>query len=281
MLTFSGFLKENQELNEALVTFGGKAYPKFGQVVILAGGAGSGKGFVSDKLLGIEGRVLDVDAVKELAMASEKLAKRIKDETGYDIKNFDMKKPENVSTLHTLLSDVYGVVSKTEKRVFAGIAQAAPDRKPNLIFDVTLKDIGKLRKITSQAEQLGYLKENIHIVWIMNDVKVAMKQNLERSRTVPEKVLVGTHTGAATTMAEILNKGDKLRAYMDGDIWIVFNKRGADSTIKSSESGGMYIVDAKYLRVKKKGHRSRTVKDLEDDVVRKIRSYAPAKAEFN
>ena len=33
-------------MNEKLITFGGKAYPKFGQVVILAGGAGSGKGFV-------------------------------------------------------------------------------------------------------------------------------------------------------------------------------------------------------------------------------------------
>ena len=33
-------------LIEKLITFGGKAYPKFGNVVIMAGGAGSGKGFV-------------------------------------------------------------------------------------------------------------------------------------------------------------------------------------------------------------------------------------------
>lgn len=37
--------KDFTSLDEALITFGGKAYPKFGQVVILAGGAGSGKGF--------------------------------------------------------------------------------------------------------------------------------------------------------------------------------------------------------------------------------------------
>ena len=34
--------KDFTSLDEALITFGGKAYPKFGQVVILAGGAGSG-----------------------------------------------------------------------------------------------------------------------------------------------------------------------------------------------------------------------------------------------
>ena len=36
------------QLQEALITFGGKPYPKFGNIVILAGGAGSGKGFIRD-----------------------------------------------------------------------------------------------------------------------------------------------------------------------------------------------------------------------------------------
>lgn len=39
MISFKEFLSLYQ-LNEKLITFGGKAYPKFGQVVILAGGAG-------------------------------------------------------------------------------------------------------------------------------------------------------------------------------------------------------------------------------------------------
>ena len=36
--------KEFTELEEALITFGGKAYPKFGQVVIQAGGSFIAKG---------------------------------------------------------------------------------------------------------------------------------------------------------------------------------------------------------------------------------------------
>ena len=38
--SFKTYLEKQEELEEALITFGGKAYPKFGQVVIQAGGAG-------------------------------------------------------------------------------------------------------------------------------------------------------------------------------------------------------------------------------------------------
>jgi hypothetical protein len=69
MLSFKQYLNENlSELTEALITFSGQAYPKFGNVVILAGGAGSGKGFVKDKLIGIEGFNFDVDELKSLSL---------------------------------------------------------------------------------------------------------------------------------------------------------------------------------------------------------------------
>lgn len=34
----------NESIDEALITFGGKAYPKFGQIVIISGGAGCFRG---------------------------------------------------------------------------------------------------------------------------------------------------------------------------------------------------------------------------------------------
>ena len=66
-------MKFSEFLSEALMTFGPGAYPKFGNVVILAGGAGSGKGMQKDKLLGINGVNLDVDAIKKLAASAPKL----------------------------------------------------------------------------------------------------------------------------------------------------------------------------------------------------------------
>lgn len=267
--------KDFVSLDEALITFGGKAYPKFGQVVILAGGAGSGKGFTLEKLLGIEGITLDVDALKKLVMGSTKLAAEIKAKTGHDVKTMSLKNPDNVATLHHVIADVFNVSNKNQARVYAGIAAAPEDRKPNLIFDVTLKSMSKLASIARDVETLGYHKENIHIVWVMNDVHIAMQQNLKRDRVVPKEILMDTHEGAALTMAKILNMGDSLKQYMDGDIWISFNKVGIDSEIKKSDKGGMFVVKSNYIKVKSKGKAQKSIDQLDKELVAKVAAYAP------
>lgn len=267
--------KDFASLDEALITFGGKAYPKFGQVVILAGGAGSGKGFTLEKLLGIEGITLDVDALKKLVMGSTKLAAAIKDKTGHDVKTMNLRNPENVSTLHHVIADVFNVSNKNQSRVYAGIMAAPEDRKPNLIFDVTLKSMSKLASIARDVEALGYQKENVHIVWVMNDVHIAMQQNAKRDRVVPKEILLDTHEGAALTMAKILNMGDSLKQYMDGDIWVSFNKVGIDSEIKKSDKGGMFVVKSNYIKVKTKGKPSKSVDELDKEMVKKVAAYAP------
>lgn len=268
-------LSFNQFVNEKLITFGKSAYPKFGHVVIISGGAGSGKGFQKSSLFGIEGKVLDVDALKELAIKSEKFAKKVKDETGHDLKTFDLKNPENVSKIHEILSDVFNLIKKNEKALFASILTAAPDRKPNLIFDVTLKDRKKLESITRNVKELGYDPKNIHIVWVVNKIDVAIEQNKARSRVVPEEILLDTHEGAAVTMKNILDMGDKLKQYLDGSIYLSFNAVGVDTKIEKSGRGGSYVKDANYIKVKEQGKPQLSSNDLGDEIYQKIKSYVP------
>ena len=117
-------------------------------------------------------------------------------------------------------------MSRRMKTLYTSILTAPPDRKPNIIFDVTLKDLQKLEKITRQVSAIGYPKENVHIVWVVNDIEVAKAQNKDpkRGRVVPADILVNTHRGASATMNDILNMGKGLRKYMDGDIAFAFNK---------------------------------------------------------
>lgn len=271
MKKFSEFVK----LEEKLMVFGKKAYPKFGNVLILAGGAGSGKGFVTSKLVGMEGIVLDVDRVKELVMASTKLSARIKRETGHDISQFDLKKPENVSTLHNLLASEYKTTKKMDKRVFDGVLAAPEGRKPNIIFDVTLKDMGKMAQIAKQVRDLGYEKENVHIVWVMNKVDVAIDQNNKRSRTVPLEILVSTHEGAAITFKNLMAMGEGAKNYADGDWYIAFNQVGVDSELAKSGKGGSYIKEANYIRVKQQGKAPMKATELDKAIVGKIADYIP------
>jgi hypothetical protein len=277
-------------LMEKLITLGGQAYPKFGQVVILAGGAGSGKGFQISNLLGIEGKVFDVDALKKMAIKSKVFAAKVKKETGYDLKNFDLRKPENVSKLHDILGATYSLDNKDKKRVFAGILAAAPDRKPNLIFDVTLRSLSKLDSIARNVAELGYDKSSIHIVWVVNDIEVAIEQNKKRDRVVPEEILIGTHEGVALTMKKVLDMGGKLSKYMDGDIWLTFNKAKVDTKLETSASGtadykgktyktagdkGTFISQADYFRIKQKDKPQLSSDKIGTAVYQKIKAYIP------
>ena len=278
MLSFSSFIEESfSDLSEALITFAGQAYPKFGNVIILAGGAGSGKGFIKDKLIGAEGYNFDVDALKSLSMRTPKLVERIKKEFGVDPSKLDLKKPDDVAKLHDIIGTALNLDDKRKQILFTSIMTAAPDRKPNLIFDVTLKDLRKLQNITHQVKNLGYDNEKIHIVWVINDIEIAKKQNSERSRQVPIEILVNTHRGASFTMHDIVNMGNDLKKYMDGDIVFAFNKVKVDSDVAKSDKGGMYIKDAKYFYVKRSGKPVDQNK-LTADLRAKISEYVPPSA---
>lgn len=275
-------LETYDELLEALITFGGKAYPKFGNVVIMAGGAGSGKGFVKDKLVGIEGKVFDVDALKTLAAKTPFIQKKVKSELGLDIKKIgsDMRNPENVAKMHEIVGDFLNYPDKQMKAFFTSVLTAPVDRKPNIIFDVTLKDLRKLEKITRQVSQIGYPKENIHIVWVVNDIEVAKAQNVTRDRMVPVEILVNTHRGASQTMHDIVTMGDSLKKYMDGDIVFAFNKVGVDANVSKSDKGGMFIKDSNYFYVKRKGKPATPVDKLTKEIRHKIAKYVPKNIEW-
>lgn len=277
-------LDEHSELLEKLITFGGQAYPKFGNVVIMAGGAGSGKGFTLKNLIGIEGKVFDVDALKDLAARTPTIRRKVKAELGVDLEALadNLTTPENVSKLHEIIGDYLNLPDKKTMNMYTSILASDSQRKPNLIFDVTLKDLHKLEKISRQVSNIGYAKENIHIVWVINDIEIAKKQNLnpKRGRVVPAEILINTHRGASQTMGDILNMGKSLGKYMDGDIVFAFNKIGVDSSLAKSEKGGQYITDANYFYVKKRGGDVTPINKLEKDIRHKIAQYVPKGVEW-
>jgi hypothetical protein len=290
MQSFNSFLKEEyflleeaEALLEKLITFGGQAYPKFGNIVIMAGGAGSGKGFILDKLVGVEGKVFDVDQLKTLAAKTPAIQKRVKDELGVDILKLsqDLRNPENVGKLHDIIGTYLGTDKSKEKIFYRSVLTAPADRKPNIIFDMTFKELSKLEKVARDASKLGYDKKNIHIVWVINDIEVAKQQNAERARVVPSEILINTHRGAANTMGDIINMGNTLKKYMDGDIVFAFNKVGVDANLDKSGRGGSYVKDANYFYVKKAGKAPTPVDKLDKEIRAKIKSYVPKNVEWD
>jgi hypothetical protein len=282
--SFKEHLNESFELiMEKLITFGGKAYPRAGNVVIMAGGAGSGKGFVKDRLIGLEGYTFDVDEIKKLAIKSKGFTDRSKSELGIDLKKIDLKNEEDVALLHQVVGDYFKIDNKRLKSLYTSILGANPENKPNIIFDVTLKDLTKLQNLTNSVKSIGYKSENIHIVWVVNDIEVAKKQNMMRDRRVPVEILINTHRGVSQTMNDIVNMGKTITRYMDGDIVFAFNKVGVDSSMQQRQgiSKGKYagmagfITTANYFYIKRAGQPIIPLTSIEADVKRKIAEYVP------
>lgn len=285
-----GFSSES--VNEALIQLSIGKENQFGNVVILAGGAGSGKGFTLSNLIDIQGKVLDVDALKQNVLDNAKLREKIQKEKGIDISQFDLRNPSDVGKLHLLIANDMGLDERRENALFASIMSAHPERKPNLVFDVTLKDMKKFHEIMGHCEMLGYDKKKIHIVWVMNDVDMAIQQNATRSRVVPHEILLKTHQGASQTVADILKWDEGVKGKMDGKIVISFAKAGVDViAVKGEEQENsqfvrldkkgrvkkekpVYIKQANYWIVKEQGKSPKKWEDIEEQIKRTVQEYA-------
>ena len=275
---YASLIHESSEWNtiisEALITFGGKAYPKYGQVIIVSGGSGSGKGFVIDNLFGIEGKRYDVDYLKEVVAKDKLLRKQFSKQFNVDESVFDMKTSEDVSTVHEIVKKS-GLKQKYENQIFMMAKNAPENEKPNLIFDKTCKTFDDFYYVVETVKKHGYKPENIHFVWVLNDFETAMKQNSERSRHVHPDLMESIHTEVAHTMKKLFNN---IENHIDGDVWIAFNKRDTDVSAKKlnkgqySKNDTYYIDHANTVKIKDAGKKNLK---LDYETLRKIKEYVP------
>lgn len=253
-------MKFRYTINEAGLTVGDAIYPKNNNVLILAGGAGSGKGFVTDKIIFFEGKKFDVDELKLgfLKFKDDKKYQKMFDEFIDTIDPSQKKAYETVqqfvkegrkgldelnlkNTLHTSVLHFFvawtGLDVKRKNLFFLNASGLR--NKPNVIFDVTLKSLNDLTEIYNFCKLGGYQPENVHLVWILNDINVAREQNEKRSRSVSDKILSDTHQGASKTMHIVydwfnmtLPNLDNVRIsdLIKGDVWIVPNNAKADDS---------------------------------------------------
>lgn len=267
-------------LEEALIQLANQKDSHFGQVVILAGGAGSGKGTILKNLLDIKGKVFDVDELKSWMTRIPEWRKELqKALPGVDLDKPDwLSNPDNVSTAHGVAKKL-GIEGRQKNTVFDSVMLADPRRKPNLIFDVTLKEYSKLEDIIKYVTDAGYQKQNVHIVWVLSEMTAAIKNNASRTRQVKEEILIDTHEGASATMADIVKNGALLRSKLDGNIVVAFNtvrlEGASDTTIIEKEVSGRrkkasYISKAIYVFLKKRGQPVLSLKDLKEELRNKL-----------
>lgn len=198
--------KQFLQLKEKMIVFGNNAH--YGQIVIMAGGAGSGKSYVAKNLIDTSKfKVIDVDAWKEAFI-------KLKKYPGWETFNF--KDAGSVSRLHLWIMKL-GIRDKLLDSLFD--PKKNPEVLPNLLFDISLNTLGQLTEITDYATKMSHYKpENIHLVYVLTDWTIALNRNRSRERTLPDGVVLKTIATAAENMLKLAHD---VPVGFDGEIKVV------------------------------------------------------------
>lgn len=184
-------------LTEKLVIVGGGK--RTGQVIFLAGGSGSGKGFARDNFIhSMDFKVFDTDELKKKILKWNQATKKYPELLDRDLRN-----PEDVNFVHLFVRDRLGW-DKKEVDTFLSINRPDKENLPNLLFDRTFKSKEEFQELVPQLVKAGYKKEDMHLVWVLTNYKIALQANTSRDRTVPVTILIKTHAGTAETMKSFL-----------------------------------------------------------------------------
>ena len=204
-----------------------------GQLLWLVGGAGSGKGFARANFIENDKfKALDVDELKGQLIKLSKLGK-----ADPMLAKLNLRNPKDVEYLHKYVKD-----KKLPEKKLTNILKGAKDGTlPNILFDVTLGREGKIEDLMARLLKLGYDKRNMHIVWVLTDYSIAVKQNQERERIVSADILLDTHVGSAVEMHKFLTTGTP--AGLNGEIHVVLG--GNKNTIIYRDKGGKPILTGK------------------------------------
>jgi hypothetical protein len=185
----------------------------------------SGKGFASKAFMESEKfKIRDVDEWKKAYLELAKL-KGINPE----LKNLDLKKGDDVFALHQFVKGYRNGVKDPskdvkEKTLDMLLNDVKADRLPNIIFDITGKEMGDFEEVIPRLIETGYEAKNIHVAWVLTDFKVAYTANLTRERVVPAHVFLDTHQGAAKTMQSLIDR-KKMPEGANGRFVVIMNNR--------------------------------------------------------
>jgi hypothetical protein len=277
---------------------------KYGQIVFLAGGAGSGKGFAIQHFMqGSEFKVRDVDELKiafqkldalgkfttqnlldkygdKISEKDKELIQRELIDANVKMSELNLKTPTHVYILHTLIRAT-DVKNKTLDLMLAG---AEKGQLPNIIFDSTFKEISDMTDVLPKLFAAGYQPKDIHVSWVLTNYQIAITNNKKRARVVPEDILLATHVGAAQTVYSLVTKA--MPPEVQGGVYVILNN--PENTIfivdpktnkaYKDKKGNPVIKDFKYLTLKEPGKPAKTELDVKKQLLTWIRDNVPPDA---
>lgn len=140
--------------------------PHIFKAVFLAGGPGSGKSFIADKMLRGTGlRTVNSDDIYEYLMKKN---------------DMDMSDPEVIA------SPQGQDTRKRAKKITKNKEASHIEGRLGLVIDGTGKDVAKVQKASEQLKSLGY---ETMMLFVNTSEEVAQERNTQRPRSIPSEMV--------------------------------------------------------------------------------------------
>lgn len=203
-------------IEESFISPGGGS--KYGNVIFLAGGAGSGKSTAVRKFVDLSGyKILNPDDYKERAVRGAD--KGIMSFSRF--RNLDPNSPEGAQAIHKMFFQSKAPIGQS---VTLGLIDKTRSVLPNYLFDRTFSQPKELPRLSQKLVRFGYAPQNIHVIFVDTPAEKAVAQNRMRTRRLPDEIVQSTNAGARRNVTDFLYKRLK-GTPIDGDVWII---RGDD-----------------------------------------------------
>ena len=96
---------------------------------------------------------------------------------GFQLRNLQLKQPNHVRALHQLVKAM-GIKDSSLEKLLVG--KDNPETLPNIMFDITAKDVSDITKVVPMLKKAGYQSKNVHLTWILTNFVTAMENNKQR-----------------------------------------------------------------------------------------------------
>ena len=227
---------------ETLVLDEGVNDPGIFKAIILAGGPGSGKTYVAQKL--------GLKTLGLIVVNSDLFFVQMMKRKGLSLKMpADEFEEREAARMAAKVS--------TDKRL-----KSLVDSRMGVIIDSTSGDQKKTTKIVKLLNQAGY---DIKVIFIETSLETALKRNQQRSRTIPEKVVEFAWKGAQKIKPKLKSLVGP-RNYHE-----IVNE--FDGTIDMSKAGGLGVWASKlnrnaleWIAAVKRGQDSMTTEDINTSI---------------
>lgn len=199
--TQNGYTPQRKKLHQKIIKdiVDSANTPKPGEkpvAVLMGGGSAAGKGTIRSALVipkyqakGVQLGISDCDDIKS------------------QLPEYEHFKAQDIE------SAAYRVHEESMDIAMEALDELIKNKK-NLMFDGTMKSVGKYSKIIDSLHKAGY---HIQIVGADVPVEVAVQRSNQRAkqtgRKVPEGIIRGSHGGFASTFPELIDKVDSYSLY--------------------------------------------------------------------